>query len=114
MAQPTQIEQVIINLTINAKNALTSVSHHNKKITISTYTEDNYCVIEVKDNGPGIPPDQIENVFDPFFTTKFTQDGMGLGLTITQNIVKEFDGRLIAGNNSDGGACFKVLFPASK
>ena len=114
MAQPTQIEQVLINLTINAKNALSTVSHNHKKIIISTYTEDNYCVIEIKDNGPGLPPDQIENVFDPFFTSKFTQEGMGLGLTITQNIVKEFDGRLIAGNNADGGACFKVMFPAVK
>ena len=62
------------------------------------------CKFRIQDSGPGIDPDQIANVFDPFYSTKDTGQGMGLGLSITFGIVKQFGGTIAARNRPEGGA----------
>ena len=70
--------------------------------------------MEVIDNGPGISKEYINQVFDPFFTTKTDQEGMGLGLSIVQNIVSGMGGSIKAENNKNVGARFIVSLPAAK
>ena len=69
------------------------------------------AVIEVRDRGPGIPEEMLEEVFDPFFTTRAPGEGTGMGLAITSRIVQELGGRLEAENRPDGGALFRVRLP---
>lgn len=112
--QPNQIEQITINLILNALNALDKVYNKNKEITISAKLTDNNVIIEVIDNGPGIPEDIINNIFDPFFTTKVDDEGMGLGLSIVQNIILTMGGVIRAENNEDSGARFIISIPAAE
>ncbi len=106
----TEIEQIIINLLINASDAIESCKE-NGTISISTFTKNNNVVIEVKDDGPGIPEDKLSKIFTPFFTTKEVGKGTGLGLSISQNIIKSNNGDLLAENNYSGGANFKIILP---
>ncbi|MEO0905596.1 MAG: ATP-binding protein, partial [Pseudomonadota bacterium] len=70
--------------------------------------------LHVRDTGAGIEPAKVANIFDPFFTTKAPGKGLGLGLSISYNIVRDFGGTLSAANHPDGGAIFSVtLQPAS-
>ena len=80
---------------------------------ISTIKKDENCILEVTDNGPGIPEENLNSIFDPFFTTKVNEEGMGLGLTIIQNFVNSFGGSISAKNSSQGGAVFTVSLPAA-
>lgn len=106
-----RIEQVIMNLMVNAKQAFEAYSRNDKCIWIKTGSESNNIHIEVTDNASGIPENIIEKIFDPFFTTKEFGKGTGLGLTISRAIVKDFKGEIHAINNEYGGATFKMLFP---
>ncbi len=67
--------------------------------------------IVVADNGPGVPPQQLDRIFDPFFTTKPVGKGLGLGLSITYGIVQDFDGQIRAANRPEGGAELTVELP---
>lgn len=106
----TEIEQIIINLLINASDAIES---HKEKgtISIATSIKQNNIIIEVKDDGPGIPEDKLNKIFTPFFTTKEVGKGTGLGLSISQNIIKSNNGDILAENNYSGGANFKIILP---
>ena len=77
LAHSTQMEQVIINLIINAKNALDSLDRDGKRIEVWTTVQNDFCVLEIRDNGPGIPENMLEKIFDPFYTSKFGEEGMG-------------------------------------
>ena len=66
----------------------------------------------VSDTGAGIPSALVDKVFDPFFTTKEVGKGTGLGLSISYGIVKECQGEIVAESNPEGGACFRLIFPA--
>lgn len=105
-----EIEQIIINLLINATDAIESFKE-NGNISISTFKNDNNVIIEITDDGPGIPKDKIENIFTPFFTTKEVGKGTGLGLSISQNIIKSYNGSLLAENNEFAGAKFTIILP---
>jgi C4-dicarboxylate-specific signal transduction histidine kinase len=70
-------------------------------------------VICIRDNGPGIPPDRLQQIFDPFFTTKNPGDGTGLGLSICYSIMAGLGGDVSAANHRDGGAEFTIRLPAS-
>ena len=110
---PTQMEQVVINLLSNAVNALDTLSKKDKKISIITEFAEGNCVLEICDNGPGIPGENINQIFDPFFTSNnINGEGMGFGLSIIQNIVAGMGGTIMA-NNKYGGAVFKVSIPVS-
>jgi signal transduction histidine kinase len=109
----TQLQQVVVNLAINALQALTKSEVASKSIAIRTQqidAETVCCIIE--DSGPGIDAEHLPHLFDGFFTTKET--GMGLGLPIAQSIVEAHSGHIRADNESTlGGARFVFELPAS-
>jgi PAS domain S-box-containing protein len=108
-----QFQQVIVNLTINAMQAMARKNSHESKITIRTRMFDVatvYCAVE--DCGPGIVLDQAARIFDSFFTTK--DDGMGMGLSVCRSIIEAHGGRIGANNDSvHGGACFYFTVPVA-
>jgi two-component system C4-dicarboxylate transport sensor histidine kinase DctB len=72
------------------------------------------ATLQVGDNGPGISDEALPHLFDPFFTTKDVGQGLGLGLSISYGIVRNFGGSIRAGNSADGGAVFRVELPLAK
>lgn len=109
-----RLEQVIMNLVVNSRQALDACAHKEKELWVKTGTRNNSVFIEVGDNASGIPETLLKQIFDPFFTTKEVGQGTGLGLTISQSIVAEFGGRLDVLNNAKGGATFIVSAPLSE
>lgn len=111
-ASLNELEQVVMNLIVNARQALDNSSCEPKTLRVGTGRREGAVLIEVSDNGGGIPEPLLERIFDPFFTTKAAGKGTGLGLSICQSIVSKFGGRIEACNNESGGATFIVLVPA--
>lgn len=105
-----EIEQILVNLLINAADAIESIKEKGN-ISISTSEKNKRVLIKVVDDGPGIPKDKLENIFTPFFTTKEVGKGTGLGLSISQNIIKNYNGELKATNNEKEGATFSIELP---
>ena len=110
MADPSQIEQVLVNLVGNAIQVL-SGRPSPSVLTVRTEEADNYIRMIVADNGPGIPREILGQIFDPFFTTKPLGKGTGLGLTISNTIIQEHRGRILVENQPAGGAKFTVELP---
>ena len=98
----------MLNLVINAMHALDEKNNKDKSISLSTTQNETHIILEISDNGIGIPEDK--DIFDPFFSTKAPGKGMGLGLAIVKNIVEKLSGSITAFNNSEG-ATFRVEFP---
>jgi len=95
-----RIEQVLLNLLSNAKYAVDErfrqlKTGYQKKIGIRTHTSNDYIVVDIIDNGIGIPEKYINNIFDPFFTTKEVEKGTGLGLSISYGIIQEMKGSIL-------------------
>lgn len=109
MIDPQQIEQVLVNLIINASHAMEGIS--GAKLTLKTKSHNHKVVITIADNGPGIPQDKLEKIWEPFFTTKDQGKGTGLGLYICQNIIEENNGDIDVMNSDTGGAIFTIKFP---
>lgn len=107
----TSMQQVVINLAFNAIDAMDSINNNNKKITFVTNYENDECLLKVRDNGPGICEEDLDQIFDPFFSNKSNGDGMGIGLSVTQQIVSSLGGNIKVENNKEGGACFTVSIP---
>ena len=112
-ADAVQIEQVIFNLAKNGAESLESIKDEaafgaEKILEISTFVVDDHAVIEVADNGPGISGDILPSVFKPFYTTK--SEGMGLGLSLCENIVERFQGSLEIKSRKGEGVVFSVTF----
>jgi two-component system C4-dicarboxylate transport sensor histidine kinase DctB len=105
-----RLQQVIVNLIGNALDAMGERAQ--KVVEIDVVTDgtetEGTCRVDVRDYGPGLSEDALAQAFDPFFTTKSPGHGLGLGLSISYNIVRDFDGRLSAANHPDGGAIFTV------
>ena len=116
-ADSNRLEQVVINLLINARDAIEerwkdSVPlADDKKIYITTDFTDEHVIIEVCDTGPGIPDPIQGRLFEPFFTTKDVGKGTGLGLSISYGIIKDYNGTISASTKEDLGACFTITFP---
>ncbi len=124
-ANPEQIEQVLVNLLVNAIHA----SERPGKVTIalgaavakspadltppvwSEGSEPTYAVIAVKDEGVGIAPDVLPRIFEPFFTTKHVGEGTGLGLSVAYGIVREHSGWIEVTSERNKGSCFSVYLP---
>lgn len=101
-----RLQQVLVNLVMNALDAMQD--KRVVKVHIITERSDGKIRIRVRDHGPGIDTEVFAQIFDPFFTTKEVGKGMGLGLSISYNIVKDFGGQLQGANIDDGGAEFIV------
>jgi PAS domain S-box-containing protein len=106
-----QLQQVLLNLIVNACEAMSGGTKKDCRLTLRTDTDmDGNVRITVADTGPGIAPDVIGQVFESFFTTK--AHGMGFGLSISRAIIAEHGGRIDAVNNPAGGATFRITMPA--
>lgn len=106
-ANPTQMEQVFLNLFTNAAEAMKGEG----TIKVETKARDDRIVIRIRDNGPGIPKEILPYIFDPFFTTKKTGKGIGLGLSICHSIIKRHGGQIKVENAKEGGALFEIILP---
>ena len=104
-----QLEQVVINLLSNARDALIDMAQ--KVITITCTVESESIELRVQDTGPGIPADFEQRIFDPFFTTKEVGAGTGLGLSITYGIIKDHQGTIVVENHPGNGAHFLIQLP---
>ena len=122
-ADPRQLEQVFMNLVVNARDAM----ENGGRVRIETRSEDitsplkrdraeippgEYVVVSLEDEGRGIPPDQLPKIFEPFFTTKRQGEGTGLGLSTVYGIVKQSGGFIFADSVPGRGAKFTLYFPA--
>jgi C4-dicarboxylate-specific signal transduction histidine kinase len=105
-----QLQQVIINLVINAVEAMESISDRPRLLIIGSGRHDmDRVFLTVADNGVGILQADAERMFAPFFTTK--SGGMGMGLSICRSIVEAHEGRLSASRDEGGGAVFQFILP---
>lgn len=102
-----EINQVILNLLVNAAQAITDFG----EIRIGTRRVGDEVCLSVADTGPGIPPEQLEQVFTPFFTTKPAGQGTGLGLSISRDIVQAHGGRIEVRSTPGAGSEFRVFLP---
>jgi len=107
-----QLQQVILNLIMNAVDAMSDIPSAERKVTIRTARDEDLTEISILDAGPGIPRDKIKEVFEPFFTTK--AEGMGMGLSIARTIIEAHDGRIWVENHVGGGADFRIQLPLSQ
>jgi C4-dicarboxylate-specific signal transduction histidine kinase len=108
LGSPIQLEQVLVNLIANARDALVGAAK--KRITIATSAPDD-VVLTVTDTGSGIPRGLEQRIFDPFFTTKEVGSGTGLGLSITYGIIREHEGAIAVSSPPPGGARFTITLP---
>jgi two-component system cell cycle sensor histidine kinase/response regulator CckA len=117
----TQLEQVVLNLLNNAEHALSSAMDAQPgdspdavaRIRITTRREGSSAVLEVEDNGPGIPDVAVSRIWDPFWTTKEEGEGIGLGLAVVHGIVADHGGTIGVERATDGGARFTIRLPAA-
>jgi len=129
-ADPGQIEQILVNLVINARDAInqTNIKTRDKKITIETkqiYLDFNYIVnhpevkvgdyllIAVSDTGSGMKEETVNKIFEPFYTTKSNGKGTGLGLSTVYGIVKQNNGHIYVYSEPDKGSTFKIYWPTT-
>jgi PAS domain S-box-containing protein len=105
-----QLQQVLLNLVINAIEAMRDVGEGERELLISTRNEPDGVSVEVRDSGPGFTPAALDRVFEAFYTTK--PGGLGLGLSICRSIVEAHNGRLWASPNVPRGAIFRFIAPA--
>ncbi len=116
-ANPSRLEQVFVNILINARDAIEEkwldkrAAPEDKTITITTQRSGDFVIVEICDTGNGIPESIMDKIFEPFFTTKPVGSGTGLGLSITYGIIKECNGTIRAANRKPGGVCFTMRFP---
>ena len=109
-----QIGQVVLNLMVNAVQAIETSPRADGaagRLRVGARADREFHAIEIEDNGPGIPPDDLPRLFDPFFTTKPVGEGTGLGLSISHGIVAGHGGRIEVDSRLGHGTCFKILLP---
>jgi signal transduction histidine kinase len=112
MGNRVQLQQVILNLLVNAVDAIDSMTDSGRMLKITAdRQEPSGALITIEDSGPGMAPDDMSRIFEPFYTTK--PQGMGMGLTICRSIVEAHGGRLVAAPSSLGGLAMQISLPAS-
>ncbi len=107
VCRPSQINQVIMNLLVNAAHAI----RERGEIVVRTAVHEGGALIEVRDTGAGIAPEHLDRIFDPFFTTKPVGAGTGLGLSVSYGIVREHGGWIKVDSELGAGTCFRVWLP---
>lgn len=110
-ARPQQIQQVLLNLLINAKDALLQHGGDQRRVTLAAAVAGNGVLLSVTDNGPGIPTQLGARIFEPFVTTKRARGGTGLGLSISKSIVEGYHGTIEVRSKPGEGAEFRVWLP---
>jgi PAS domain S-box-containing protein len=111
-ADRVQLQQVLINLIVNAIEAMGGVSDRPRELTIVSGMDTNDMFVEVRDTGPGLDPEMLDRLFQSFYTTK--PDGIGMGLAISRSIVEAHGGRLSAAPNHPRGAAFRLTLPVDE
>ena len=117
MGDPNRLEQVFINLLINARDAVEEKWQNkaykpgDKKIVLKAKLKKKSIVVEVGDTGPGVSDRIADKIFEPFFTTKEVGKGTGLGLSISYGIIKDCGGRIYVDTRKRDGATFIIKFP---
>jgi PAS domain S-box-containing protein len=106
-----KIHQCLLNLCINARDALCDREGGKVLMRLKDDAEAGWCFLEVEDNGPGIPPDIIGRIFDPFFSTKKKQEGTGLGLSVVYGVVKSHGGEIMVDSRPGEGVTFSIRLP---
>jgi PAS domain S-box-containing protein len=112
-ANAAQLSQVLVNLLANAALALPEDTPRQNEIRVSARRDGQQVLIEVADNGRGIPDELQSRLFEPFFSAKSTAEGRGLGLSISRSIVEGLGGKISVGNRQGGGTVFRVLLPSA-
>jgi signal transduction histidine kinase len=111
LADRVQLQQVLLNLMMNAIDAMKSISDRPRILRVRTKRhEGNTVLVSVQDSGIGLEPEAMEQLFETFYTTK--PDGMGMGLSISYSIIESHGGRLWANRNDGPGATFYFTLPA--
>ncbi len=110
MVDRHMIEQVLVNLILNAVQAIRGGG----VITIRTRVVAETCAVDVEDTGCGIPPNVLPRIFDPFFTTKGTGEGTGLGLSVSLGIVERHGGQILVESEVGKGTVFTVRLPLTR
>jgi PAS domain S-box-containing protein len=117
-ADSNRLEQVFIDLVVNARDAMEENKDRlegetfENSLKVKTFREDSQVVVTIADTGPGIPDDVKEKIFEPFFTTKEVGKGTGLGLSISYGIVKDYDGTIEVESEVNKGTTFRITFPS--
>lgn len=111
-ANEARLVQVFVNLLVNAWQALPPRPVSENRIEVRAFDEGNRVVVEIADNGAGVPPQDRLRIFEPFVTTKAVGEGTGLGLFVSRNIVRELGGDIEVDERPGGGARFRVALPA--
>jgi len=109
MGDRVQIQQVLLNLVVNALDAMSSVPGPNRSVIVRASRDDGFVRVSVRDSGHGFDPKDIGRIFQPFYTTK--PDGLGIGLAISRSIIHAHGGELTAALNPTGGATFEFRLP---
>ena len=99
-----------MNLIMNARDAMP----RGGELTLATEAENGSVLVEVSDNGMGIPAEHLNKIFDPFFTTKSTSRGTGLGLAVSYGIIREHAGQIRVESAVGRGTSFRLEFPAAR
>ena len=109
-ADQMQLQQVVLNLALNAMDAMQSCASGKRKMAIqSAFAGKSNVEVLVSDSGTGIPEDKLAGIFEPFYTTK--PQGTGLGLSISRAIIEAYSGKIWAENQPGGGATFRFMLP---
>lgn len=106
-----ELQQVVVNLLMNARDALADLSPERRKIKVTTASTAQRVTLAVQDLGPGIPPEVLDRVFEPFYTTKEVGKGTGLGLSISLQIVEQQGGKIEVTTIPGHGTTFTLVFP---
>jgi C4-dicarboxylate-specific signal transduction histidine kinase len=109
---PNRLEQVLLNLIGNALDAMEEMTPRNLAMRIAEFN--GFVQLEIQDSGPGLSDESVQRIFEPFYTTKAPGVGLGLGLTISAGIIRDFGGKLSATNATGGGAVFTLTIPVSQ
>ena len=110
-ADESRLVQVVLNLMVNAIQAVRGGRPEDMQIAVRTRSEGTGAAIEVADSGPGVPVADRASIFEPFFSTKALGEGTGLGLFVSRNIIRDFGGEITVGDRPEGGAIFRVTLP---